>query len=133
MSGSVTVAPAAPTGSRHVPPGAGEEGSDVLGPHDRQRTCRQLDRTARELDLLVWLCDGQPDKQSRTLELAQSRVRTYLGRLYLKLGVHSRAGAMAQVLAECRKSFATQTIEPGPSCPEASGVAELVNEIMTSK
>jgi DNA-binding CsgD family transcriptional regulator len=48
----------------------------------------------RDMDILQGLCNGLPDKQiARLLGLEVSTTRNYVGRLYKKIGVHSRTQA----------------------------------------
>lgn len=54
--------------------------------------------TWRELELVRCLCRRQDDPAiAQTLDVTPRRVRTYLGRLYRKLGEHSRVAAILRV------------------------------------
>lgn len=56
---------------------------------------------AREIEVLELLSLGQSVKEiSRSLEISQSTVATYLGRIYGKLKVQSQSGAVALALRE---------------------------------
>lgn len=52
--------------------------------------------TARELDILAQLAQGLGNRDiARALFISQATVKTHLGRIYDKLGVDTRAGAVA--------------------------------------
>ncbi|OEV04162.1 response regulator [Streptomyces oceani] len=52
--------------------------------------------TARERDILARLGEGLGNREiARSLFLSEATVKTHLGRIYTKLGVHTRAGAVA--------------------------------------
>ncbi|MFC5722395.1 response regulator [Streptomyces gamaensis] len=52
--------------------------------------------TARELDILGQLAQGLGNREiARALFISQATVKTHLGRIYDKLGVETRAGAVA--------------------------------------
>ncbi len=65
------------------------------------RTTRAISQ--RESEILCAFADGQTDKQiAGAMGVSIRTVRTHVERLYLKLGVHSRAGAVATWLQEYR-------------------------------
>ncbi|MFD9124019.1 response regulator [Kitasatospora sp. NPDC059571] len=52
--------------------------------------------TARELDILARLAEGLGNREiARVLFISEATVKTHLGRIYDKLGVDTRAGAVA--------------------------------------
>ncbi|MBI4662929.1 MAG: response regulator transcription factor [Verrucomicrobia bacterium] len=56
--------------------------------------------TRRENEILEWLAKGCPDKQiARHLTIALTTVNDHLKSIYRKLGVHSRAEAVAKYLS----------------------------------
>ena len=52
--------------------------------------------SARETDILELLCRGCSDKEiAHTLRMSKRTVRTHLERMFVKTGVHARAGLVA--------------------------------------
>ncbi|MET7640813.1 response regulator transcription factor [Streptomyces sp. NPDC005438] len=52
--------------------------------------------TSREREILAHLAEGLGNREiARALFLSEGTVKTHLGRVYAKLGVHTRAGAVA--------------------------------------
>ncbi|EME99077.1 response regulator transcription factor [Streptomyces mobaraensis NBRC 13819 = DSM 40847] len=63
---------------------------------DRMRGVGRPTLTPRELDILGRLAEGLGNRDiARTLFISQATVKTHLGRIYDKLGVDTRAGAVA--------------------------------------
>ncbi|MBZ4317956.1 response regulator transcription factor [Streptomyces sp. SCA2-4] len=81
---------------------AAAEGRPALSPPvagrvlDRMRGGGRPTLTPRELDILARLAEGLGNREiARTLFISQATVKTHLGRIYDKLGVDTRAGAVA--------------------------------------
>ncbi len=69
-----------------------------------------IDLTAIEQELLVWLAAGRSNHEMATLrERSPATIRNQLAKLYAKLGVSSRAEAVAMMLSE-----AMDVPEPAP-------------------
>ncbi|MGK5642809.1 response regulator [Streptomyces sp. URMC 126] len=63
---------------------------------DRMRGAGRPALTPRELDILARLAEGLGNREiARALFISQATVKTHLGRIYDKLGVDTRAGAVA--------------------------------------
>ncbi|MFH8369461.1 response regulator [Streptomyces sp. NPDC018031] len=77
------------------------EGRTALSPPVAGRVMAQLRRprpalTDRELDILEQLARGLGNREiARALFISEATVKTHLGRIYDKLGVDTRAGAVA--------------------------------------
>ena len=57
--------------------------------------------TEREVQVLELLADGQANKQmARTLLVSEATVKSHLSHIYAKLGVDSRAGAVAKAIEQ---------------------------------
>lgn len=57
--------------------------------------------TEREVQVLELLADGQANKQiARTLLVSEATVKSHLAHIYTKLGVESRAGAVARAIEQ---------------------------------
>lgn len=53
------------------------------------------DLTSRELEVLGLMCEGQTDEEiSGALGLSRNTVRNHVSRIYTKIGIHRRAGAI---------------------------------------
>jgi DNA-binding CsgD family transcriptional regulator len=64
-----------------------------------RRSTRGLELSVREQQLMGGLARGLSDKQlAAELCISSNTVRSYLKRLYLELGVHNRAHAVALCL-----------------------------------
>ncbi len=88
-------------GGVYLPPGSTRPLLDPLapwppdGPAD---TLRQLGLTPRQIDVLRLLVLGQANKRiCRSLQLSESTVKTHLAAVFRRLGVNSRAQAVARV------------------------------------
>jgi DNA-binding NarL/FixJ family response regulator len=72
-------------------------------PPERAARCRAFSAcwpktspTQRELEVALMICEGLPDKViAHRLGVEPSTVRTYLKRIFEKVGVHRRSGAAA--------------------------------------
>ncbi len=63
---------------------------------DRMRGAAGPSLTDRERDILGQLARGLGNKEiARALFISEATVKTHLGRIYAKLGVDTRAGAVA--------------------------------------
>ncbi|MFD7441549.1 response regulator [Streptomyces sp. NPDC059909] len=63
---------------------------------DRMRGAARPALTDRELDILGQLAQGLGNREiARALFISEATVKTHLGRIYAKLGVDTRAGAVA--------------------------------------
>ncbi|MGW7364434.1 response regulator [Streptomyces sp. NPDC054841] len=63
---------------------------------DRMRGAARPSLTERELDILGQLAHGLGNREiARALFISEATVKTHLGRIYAKLGVDTRAGAVA--------------------------------------
>ncbi|MEJ8658120.1 MULTISPECIES: response regulator [Streptomyces] len=63
---------------------------------DRMRGAARPALTTRELDILGQLSHGLGNREiARALFISEATVKTHLGRIYAKLGVDTRAGAVA--------------------------------------
>ncbi|MFI1968398.1 DNA-binding response regulator [Streptomyces cinnamoneus] len=78
------------------------QGRTILSPPVASRVMSHLrgaarpSLTARELDILGQLAQGLGNREiARALFISQATVKTHLGRIYDKLGVDTRAGAVA--------------------------------------
>ncbi|TJZ49506.1 response regulator transcription factor [Streptomyces piniterrae] len=81
---------------------AAAQGRTTLSPPIASRVMNQMRGatrpalTARELDILGQLAQGLGNRDiARALFISQATVKTHLGRIYDKLGVDTRAGAVA--------------------------------------
>ncbi|MFD0415690.1 response regulator [Streptomyces sp. NPDC127108] len=80
---------------------AAAQGRTALSPPVASRVMAQMREprptlTARELDILKQLAQGMGNREiARTLFISEATVKTHLGRIYEKLGVDTRAGAVA--------------------------------------
>ncbi|MFD9070474.1 MULTISPECIES: response regulator [Streptomyces] len=80
---------------------AAAEGRTALSPPVASRVMAHMREprptlTARELDILAQLAQGMGNREiARTLFISEATVKTHLGRIYDKLGVDTRAGAVA--------------------------------------
>ncbi|WKK27047.1 response regulator transcription factor [Streptomyces olivoreticuli] len=81
---------------------AAAQGRTTLSPPVASRVMNQMrgaappTLTARELDILAQLAQGLGNRDiARALFISQATVKTHLGRIYDKLGVDTRAGAVA--------------------------------------
>ncbi|MFH9070834.1 response regulator [Streptomyces alboflavus] len=80
---------------------AAAQGRTALSPPVASRVMAQMREprptlTARELDILKQLAQGKGNREiARTLFISEATVKTHLGRIYDKLGVDTRAGAVA--------------------------------------
>ncbi|MEU0538812.1 response regulator transcription factor [Nocardia sp. NPDC005978] len=80
---------------------AAAQGRTALSPPVAQRVMSQLRHpkptlTARELDILAHLARGAGNREiARALHISEATVKTHLGRIYDKLGVETRAAAVA--------------------------------------
>ncbi|MGV9412904.1 response regulator [Nocardia sp. NPDC003693] len=80
---------------------AAAQGRTALSPPVAQRVMSQLRHpkptlTARELDILAQLARGSGNREiARALHISEATVKTHLGRIYDKLGVDTRAAAVA--------------------------------------
>ncbi|MEU3754872.1 response regulator transcription factor [Streptomyces olivoreticuli] len=81
---------------------AAAQGRTTLSPPVASRVMNQMrgaappTLTARELDILGQLAQGLGNRDiARALFISQATVKTHLGRIYDKLGVDTRAGAVA--------------------------------------
>lgn len=80
---------------------AAAEGRTALSPPVAHRVMAHVRRprptlTARELDILGQLARGLANREiARALFISEATVKTHLGRIYDKLGVDTRAGAVA--------------------------------------
>ncbi|GHC59660.1 response regulator [Streptomyces flavofungini] len=80
---------------------AAAQGRTALSPPVASRVMAQMREprptlTARELDILKQLAQGMGNREiARTLFISEATVKTHLGRIYDKLGVDTRAGAVA--------------------------------------
>ncbi|WP_431045436.1 response regulator [Streptomyces sp. P1-3] len=80
---------------------AAAAGRTALSPPVAQRVMAQMRRprsalTDRELDILGQLARGLGNREiARALFISEATVKTHLGRIYCKLGVDTRAGAVA--------------------------------------
>lgn len=80
---------------------AAAQGRTALSPPVASRMMAQMREprptlTARELDILKQLAQGKGNREiARTLFISEATVKTHLGRIYDKLGVDTRAGAVA--------------------------------------
>ncbi|MDJ1136421.1 response regulator [Streptomyces iconiensis] len=80
---------------------AAAEGRTALSPPVAHRVMAQMRRprptlTARELDILGQLSQGLGNREiARALFISEATVKTHLGRIYDKLGVETRAGAVS--------------------------------------
>ncbi|WKX69332.1 response regulator transcription factor [Streptomyces sp. XD-27] len=80
---------------------AAAAGRTALSPPVAQRVMAQMRRprsalTDRELDILGQLARGLGNREiARALFISEATVKTHLGRIYGKLGVDTRAGAVA--------------------------------------
>ena len=58
-----------------------------------------LKLTAREYEILAWVSYGKTNPEiARILWISPHTVRKHLENIYAKLGVHTRAGAVARLL-----------------------------------
>ncbi|GGS18419.1 DNA-binding response regulator [Streptomyces aureoverticillatus] len=80
---------------------AAAQGRTALSPPVASRVMAQMREprptlTARELDILAQLAQGMGNREiAKTLFISEATVKTHLGRIYDKLGVDTRAGAVA--------------------------------------
>ncbi|MEV0246379.1 response regulator transcription factor [Nocardia sp. NPDC050712] len=80
---------------------AAAAGRPALSPPVAQRVMARMRNpaptlTARELDILGQLAQGHGNREiARALHISESTVKTHLGRVYEKLGVDTRAAAVA--------------------------------------
>ncbi|WP_194814120.1 response regulator transcription factor [Nocardia sp. XZ_19_385] len=80
---------------------AAAAGRPALSPPVAQRVMARMRNpvpalTARELDILAQLAHGLGNREiARALHISESTVKTHLGRIYEKLGVDTRAAAVA--------------------------------------
>ncbi|MBF6240570.1 response regulator [Nocardia otitidiscaviarum] len=80
---------------------AAAQGRPALSPPIAQRVMARMrdprpTLTARELDILRQLAQGLGNREiARTLHISEATVKTHLGRVYDKLGVETRAAAVA--------------------------------------
>ncbi|MEU3500549.1 response regulator transcription factor [Streptomyces hundungensis] len=81
---------------------AAAQGRTTLSPPVASRVMNQLRGagrpalTPRELDILAQLANGLGNREiARALFISEATVKTHLGRIYEKLGVDTRAGAVA--------------------------------------
>ncbi|MEV6671328.1 response regulator transcription factor [Streptomyces sp. NPDC051162] len=81
---------------------AAAQGRSTLSPPVASRVMNQMRGAARpaltprELDILAHLAQGLGNRDiARALFISQATVKTHLGRIYEKLGVETRAGAVA--------------------------------------
>ncbi|MFC9896480.1 response regulator [Nocardia sp. NPDC127579] len=80
---------------------AAAAGRPALSPPVAQRVMARMRNplptlTARELDILAQLAHGHGNREiARALHISESTVKTHLGRVYEKLGVDTRAAAVA--------------------------------------
>ncbi|MFD7337100.1 response regulator [Streptomyces violascens] len=81
---------------------AASEGRTTLSPPVASRVMNQLrgasgpTLTPRELDILAQLANGLGNREiARALFISEATVKTHLGRIYDKLGVDTRAGAVS--------------------------------------
>lgn len=64
---------------------------------ERMRGTGRPTLTDRELDILAQLSRGLGNREiARALFISEATVKTHLGRIYEKLGVETRAGAVAE-------------------------------------
>ncbi|MEV0762650.1 response regulator transcription factor [Nocardia sp. NPDC050435] len=80
---------------------AAAAGRPALSPPVAQRVMARMRNpapalTARELDILAQLAHGHGNREiAKALHISESTVKTHLGRVYEKLGVDTRAAAVA--------------------------------------
>jgi len=81
---------------------AAAEGRTTLSPPVADRVMNQMRGTAsarltqRETDILTLLAEGMGNREiARTLFISEATVKTHLSRIYTKLGVETRSGAVA--------------------------------------
>ncbi|MFI6871536.1 response regulator [Nocardia sp. NPDC050406] len=80
---------------------AAAQGRPALSPPVAQRVMARMRNpgpalTARELDILAQLAHGLGNREiARALHISEATVKTHLGRIYDKLGVDTRAAAVA--------------------------------------
>src|SRR5205814_1071947 len=74
-------------------------GHGLVSQINEQHRGRETELTEREREVLRHLCDGGSAAEiGRQLFLGSATVRTHLSRIYEKLGVSGRAGAVATAL-----------------------------------
>lgn len=72
--------------------------------------------TPRELDVLIWMTQGKGNEQiADGLALSEGTVKNHVSNIYLKLGVHSRAEAVAWAWQHGLGGDSAETPEAGPS------------------
>ena len=65
-----------------------------------EKGCTGFHASRRQVEVLALIAEGKTDKEiARVLHVSPATVRTYLRRLYAALGVHSRAQAVASMMA----------------------------------
>ncbi|MFH8990650.1 LuxR C-terminal-related transcriptional regulator [Streptomyces sp. NPDC017940] len=80
---------------------AAAQGRTALSPPVASRVMARMREpqptlTPRELEILARLAEGMGNREiARTLFISEATVKTHLGRMYEKLGVDTRAGAVA--------------------------------------
>lgn len=75
-------------------------GADEDVPDDLPLTASDVSLTPRERDVLILLAEGLSNKRAaRDLGVSESTVKFHVQALYSKLGVQSRAGAVARGIA----------------------------------
>lgn len=88
---------------------AAHQSATVLTPLLTADECRELvtvlDLSPMQARIAALILEGKKDKQiAAALGLKRCTVRTYLGRIFLRLGVTDRMGLAACLLAHCLRN-----------------------------
>jgi ATP/maltotriose-dependent transcriptional regulator MalT len=80
----------------------------------RPLTPERIGLTTRETDVLVWMADGKSNREiAKAMSIPVDTVKSVTERLYGKLGVRNRAGAVAKALSlQIIEHRATEVGEP---------------------
>ncbi len=82
-------------------PARGTSGSAVLTSNEWSTISRKMKLSEREFQIVQGVFDDKREVEiARELQISAHTVHTYLGRLYRKLGVSSRAQLIVRVFAE---------------------------------